>query len=133
MTDERPPPTERTDLADLVRDRMAANNISLRTLAAAAIDPEDPQAGPLWTRSTLANLLVGGRVKPPRVPELRALAAGIALPLRSVQDAAAAQFFGMDAVYSPDEEVRTMVHHIAKLSPEDRRKIQALIDEFRNS
>ena len=122
---------ERVDLADLVRARMAEERLSVRALAAACVDPKDPDVGPLWTRSTLGNLLAGERVKPPRLPELRALAAGLNLPLRRIQDAAAAQFFGMDSVYSDDETVRAIVPHLDGMSPEDIRKIQALIEAFR--
>ncbi|WP_406000743.1 XRE family transcriptional regulator [Streptomyces sp. NBC_00829] len=137
MTDEATPHAdsseERADLSHLVRERMAENRISLRALAAACIDPEDRDTGPLWTRGTLGNLLAGERVKPPRLPELRALAAGLRVPLRVIQDAAAAQFFGMDSVYSEDAQVRAMVHGFEDLSPEDRRKVLAIIETFRQS
>ncbi|TFE42471.1 XRE family transcriptional regulator [Streptomyces sp. ICN441] len=135
MVDETPPPTdsseERTDLADLVRDRTAELGISVRALAAACIDPKEPEAGPLWTRSTLGNLLAGERVKPPRIPELRALAEGLKVPLLRVQDAAAAQFFGMDSVYSRDRKVRATVPGFNDLSPEDQRKVVELVERFR--
>ncbi|MDI9885879.1 XRE family transcriptional regulator [Streptomyces sp. HNM0645] len=136
MTDRTTPPptsTERTDLADLVRDRMAELGIGLRPLAAASIDPENPAGGPLWTRPTLQNFLGDRkRIKAPGPAELRALAAALQLPLRDVQDAAAAQFFGMDALYSPDESVRAMVRNFEALGPEDRQKVIALMERFRN-
>ncbi|MFE0039464.1 XRE family transcriptional regulator [Streptomyces sp. NPDC059015] len=135
MTDKTTPPPiapERTDLADLVRDRMAELGIGLRPLAAASIDPENPAAGPLWTRPTIQKFLSGGKIKAPGPAELRALAAALQLPLRDVQDAAAAQYFGMDALYSSDGTVRAMVHDFEALSPEDRQKVIALMERFRN-
>ncbi|MFE3657306.1 XRE family transcriptional regulator [Streptomyces sp. NPDC059165] len=135
MADETTPPTdstrERTDLADLVRARMEELGIALRPLAAASIDPENPDAGPLWTHPTLANLINGARVKPPRLPELRALAAGLRLPLRDLQDAAAAEYFGIVAVYTDDRQARVLLRHFDQLSDADRAKIVKIAEDFR--
>lgn len=137
MTDETKPPTdsseERTDLADLVRARMAELGIGLRPLAAASIDPEAPGAGPLWTRGTLSNLLAGERVKAPRLPELRALAAGLTLPLRALQDAAGAQFLGIETVYAEDRQARALLRHFDQLSEADRAKVIAMVEAYRRA
>lgn len=137
MTDETTPPTDsssdRTDLLDLVRARMKDLGVSARALAIKIIDPEDPDAGPVWSRPTCANFLTGKPVKPPKLPELRALASALDLPLRDVQNAAAAQYFGMDAVYSPDGKGRALLHRIKNLSPEDQQKVQAFIDDLPDS
>lgn len=137
MTDETTPPTdsseERSDLADLVQARMAELGIGLRPLAAASIDPEDPSAGPLWTRGTLSNLMAGERVKAPRLPELRALAAGLRLPLRALQDAAGAQFFGIDTVYADDQQTRVLLRHFDQLGEDDRAKVIAIMEALRHT
>lgn len=137
MTGETKLPTdsseERTDLADLVRAQMAELGIGLRPLAAASIDPEDPASGPLWTRGTLSNLLAGERVKAPRLPELRALSAALRLPLRAVQDAAGAQFFGIDTVYAEDQQTRVLLQHFDQLSEADRAKVIAMVEAYRRA
>ncbi|NXY93478.1 XRE family transcriptional regulator [Streptomyces sp. BR123] len=132
MADETPRPADsratRTDLADLAQARMAELALSYRSLAASCVDPEEPQGGPLWTRGTLQNL-INGKIKAPGPAELRALAAGLDLPLRVVQDAAAAQYFDLDPVYGADQKVRAVVRHLADLSAEDLAKVEQLIRE----
>lgn len=127
MADET---TSRTDLADLVRRRREELQLPYRKFEQAAVDPEDPEAGPVWRRGTLQNLADGLPVKAPGAPQLRALAAALRLPLRAVQDAAAAQFFDMDILYDEDEEARLMAHRYREMSPEDQAKVRAILDAF---
>ncbi|MFJ6748300.1 XRE family transcriptional regulator [Streptomyces sp. NPDC091266] len=119
----------RTDLSDLVRKRRAQLRLSLRALAARCVDPEDPDAGPIWTHATIGNL-ESKTIKAPGVPELRALSVGLDLPLSLLQEAAGAQFFGIDTVWSADRETRTMVHDYWELDPDDRAKIRAIIESW---
>jgi len=109
---------ERTELSDLVRARMTENGQSIRTLADACIDPEDPDAGPLWKRSTIENLTKGRTIKAPTPEQLRALAAGLALPELAVQRAAAAQFFGMTEQWNDDHDTRVLIARIEELDKE---------------
>ncbi|OII66163.1 hypothetical protein BJP40_00900 [Streptomyces sp. CC53] len=138
-TGQTPSPKRRTDLEDLVRERLAELAISIRTLAARTIDtnaelqPEaERRTGPMWNRGTLQNLLNGVKAKAPTPAELRGLAAGLELPLRAVQDAAIGQWFERDVFYTSDATVRTIVHHAEELSEEGRRKVLEIIEEFRN-
>lgn len=121
MTDER------TDLSDLVRSRRAELRLGLRGLAERCIDPENPTAGSLWTRTTL-NTLETGKIKPPRLPELRALARGLDLPLGRIQDAAGAEFFGIETAWSASGEARSMVSRAERLTPEQREQLMRLLD-----
>lgn len=121
-------PQNRTDLSDLVRDRRAELALSLRKLADKCVDPEDPTAGPKWKFGVIDRLEKGQPVIPPQLPELRALAAGLQLPLALLQEAAAAQFFGMDTVWSEDRSARTLVHQFQAMTPEDQAKVRALIE-----
>lgn len=123
MTDER------TDLSDLVRGRRAELRLGLRGLAERCIDPENPAAGSLWTRTTL-NTLEIGKIKPPRLPELRALAQGLDLQLGKVQDAAGAQFFGIDTMWSASGEARAFVERADRMTPDQRAQLMRLIDAF---
>jgi hypothetical protein len=122
----------RTDLSDLVRDRKEELDRSYRELAEACVDPEGPDGGPLWKRTTLENLVKGAGVKAPSLPQLRALAAGFQLPLSLVQEAAGAQFLGIDTVWTTDGTVRALVHEFRDMDPEDQEKVMALMQSWRS-
>lgn len=123
--------TSRTDLSDLVDAQMKVLGYGSRTLAAACVDPKAPERGPLWTRGTLDHLRQGQRIKAPDLPQLRALAAGLGMPLGAVQEAAGSQFFGIDTVWSDDHGVRALIHGYRDMSPEDQEKVQSLIEANR--
>lgn len=109
---------ERTDLSDLVRTRMTETGHSLRSLAAACVDPQNPHDGPLWTRGTIENLTKGRVIKAPTEAQLRALQAGLDLPLSVLQRAAAAQFFGMTEHWNEDHDTRVLIARIEELDKE---------------
>jgi transcriptional regulator with XRE-family HTH domain len=117
----------RTDLSDLVRNRRAELGLSLRRLADRCIDPEDQQAGPLWKFQVINRLEKGLPIIPPQLPELRALAAGLDVPLGLVKEAAGSQFFGIDTVWSDDHSTRAMVHDYQAMGPEDQQKVRDLM------
>lgn len=121
----------RTDLSTLVRDRKDQLGKGYRELADACIDPEDPEAGPLWKRGTLENLAKAQGIKAPTFPQLRALAAGFQLPLGLVQEAAGSQFLGIDTVWSQDGRVRTLVHNFRDMDTDDQEKVIALTESWR--
>jgi hypothetical protein len=87
--------TKRTDLSDLVRDRMKQMGKGVRTIADATIDPENPGAGPQYKRGTLDNLINNRGVKPPTEAQLHGLEAALNVPLVALQRAASAQYFGL--------------------------------------
>lgn len=123
----------RTDLGDLVRNRRAELGLSLRSCAALCIDPETStqpfQYG--WIdklekhRSDIAT---------PELSWLRALAAGLSLPLRVVQEAAAAQFWRMtpssEPVWSASGEGRILVARMEQLSASDRQILADLAESL---
>lgn len=120
-----------TDLSDLLRARKEELGLSYRDLESACVDPDDPAAGSLWKRGTLENLVKSAGVKPPTFPQLRALAAGFQLPLGQIQEAAGAQFFGIDTVWAEDAEIRALVHDYRGMSDEDRKRVRALMQSWR--
>ncbi len=126
---------ERTDLSDLIRDRRDYLGLTYDDLATLCIDPEaadtNPATEPLWSRSTLHTLAQGRRVKAPNFAMIRALAAGLQVTLRTVQEAAGRQFFGIDTVWSPDGKVRALVRDFDELDAEDQAKILALMESRR--
>ncbi|WP_328439399.1 XRE family transcriptional regulator [Streptomyces sp. NBC_00444] len=126
---------ERTDLSDLVAARMEELELSYRRLEELCVDPEaDTQASEaesLWKRGTLENLAKQRRIKPPDFPMLRALAAGLDLPIGRVQEAAGAQFFGIDTVWSADGQARALVEGFREMDPEDQERVLALMHSRR--
>ncbi|MGW6910225.1 XRE family transcriptional regulator [Streptomyces sp. NPDC054940] len=131
MTEQ--PAYERTDLSDLVRDRKNHLGLSYHSLAALCIDPEakDEDSAPLWTSSTLENLVKQRKIKAPDFPMVRALAAALEVPLRDVQEAAGAQFLGIDTVWSPDGKVRALVDGFREMDEDDKAKVLALMEAWR--
>ncbi|MFI8535312.1 hypothetical protein ACIGMX_34345 [Streptomyces aquilus] len=128
--------TGRYDLSDLVHDRMAELGLSYRRLEELCVDPEaDPAdavtAEPLWKRGTLENLVKRRKIQPPDFPRLRALHAGLGVPLAQVQAAAGSQFLGIDTVWSPDGKVRALVPGYAEMDDEDQAKVHALMEAYR--
>lgn len=120
---------KRTDLSDLVVERMDELGVSFRGLEAECIDPEAPGNAPLWKRGTLENLAKGRPVKAPDIPQLRALAAGLQVHISVVQEAAGSQFLGIDTIWSQDKQARTFVRGFREMSPEDQALVLALIEE----
>jgi hypothetical protein len=125
--------TPRTHLSDLVRARMEELEYGARTLAAACIDPEGPAQGPLWSRGTLDNLRQGRRIKAPEFPQLRALAAGLQLPLGMVQEAAGSQFLGIDTVWTADGKMRALVIGFSEMDADDQEKVLRLMESRRKA
>ncbi len=119
--------TERTDLSDLVRNRMGELGLGLRTLADLTVDPEDPDAGPLYKRGTLDNLTKGHGVKAPTEGQLRALAAALQLPPVALQRAASAQFFGLISErWSERGALRLLVARAEELNEEELSELDEL-------
>lgn len=130
MTDEVT--TSRTDLSDLLRDRKVELDMSLRELVDACVDPERPDEGPQIRRTTLDLLLKADEgVKAPTIPMMRALAAGFRLPFGLVQEAAGAQWLGIDTVWTQDRKVRTLVHGFQEMDPQDQDRVMALMESWR--
>lgn len=119
---------DRTDLSDLVRTRMEENGQSFRTLADACIDPQDPDAGPQWKRTTLDTLTKGRIIKAPTEAQLRALAEGLNLPLLAIRRAAAAQFMGLVEHWNDDHDTRILIARIEELDKEGIAELSEIAD-----
>lgn len=128
MAEQDAPPTERRDqLAALIRDRRRELGISLVTFQERAVDPE---TGMQVKYGWVHRLETGEAVIPPRLPQLRALARAAEVPLGVVQDAAGAQFFGIDTVWAESGEARAFIQSAERLTPEQRAQIVRLIESF---
>lgn len=119
----------RERLADLVTDRRARLKLSLATLAEKCIDPDtgvnELKVG--WLHRLEKRL----PVTPPNAAELRALAKGLQLPLREVQDAAGEQFLGIVTVGLDDDgRIRALMNRAGSMSPEDLDRLLAIAETF---
>lgn len=117
---------ERTHLSDLVRTSMEKNGQSYRALAAASIDPEDPDAGLQWRRGTVESLAKGRRIKAPTEAQLRALATALDIPHQTVVRAAAAQWLGMTEHWNEDHDTRVLIARIEELDKEGVKEVDEL-------
>jgi hypothetical protein len=67
---------------------------------------------------------------PPTAARLRAMAAGLHMPLRVVQRAAAAQYLDYQSteLAGYDEETRIIVAHLAGMDPGERRRWRRMME-----
>lgn len=127
--EERTPQRDtRTDLSDLVLARKAALGVGYEKLAARCVDPETGVQS--VKGSWLHRLATYLPVQAPELPALRGLAAGLEVPLGRVQDAAGAQFFGIDVVWSASGDARALVERADRMTPEQREQLMRLLDTF---
>ncbi len=123
---ESPAPT-RTQLADLVRVRKREMGLSYERLAARAVDPD---TGEVVKPSWLHRLATDQPVIPPQLPQLRALAVALEVPIGRVQDAAGAQFFGIDTVWAASGDARALVERADRMTAGQRDQLMRLLDTF---
>lgn len=117
----------RTDLSDLVRTRRAERRLSLR--AVEELGGEDPETGKPWIRySWIDRLEKGLPVVAPTLDQLYAFTRALELPLGRLQDAAGAQFFGIDVVWSESSDARALVRRADRMTPEQLEQLRRLID-----
>lgn len=118
---------QRTDFFDLVRERRAELNISLRELEVRAVDPETGQQAKRPWISKVEN----GTAEAPSDIMLRALAQGLGLPLRVLAEAASIQFFGMEKfIWSEDRTTRVLAARIEQMSDEERRELADIAEIY---
>lgn len=114
-------------LADLVRAQRERLHLSYRSLAEACHDPEsDTGVSSGW----IHRLETGKPVVPPELAVLRALAAGLQLPLARVQQAAGAQFFGLTSDQRYSIEALALAERLMQLSAEQRDALIGFLDAF---
>ncbi|MCF2130182.1 XRE family transcriptional regulator [Strepomyces sp. STD 3.1] len=120
---------ERTDLSDLLNNRMAELGLSYRTAADATVDPRHPEAGPLYKRGTLENLLKNRVASAPSEAQCRALHAAFRVPLVAVQRAVAAQYQGYVAEHwDRSEKARVLIARIDEMGDGDIDRLNRLVD-----
>jgi transcriptional regulator with XRE-family HTH domain len=119
----------RTRLSDLVAERRARLKLSFATLAERCVDPSTGVQE--WKIGQLHRLERRQPVQPPTAEKLRALAAGLELPLREVQDAAGEQFLGViTTTLDTSGQVRLLMNRATSMSPEDLERLLAIAETF---
>ncbi|WP_093820502.1 helix-turn-helix domain-containing protein [Streptomyces sp. PpalLS-921] len=119
--------SETTEFADLIRERRAALGLSLSAFEKLAVDPK---TGTRVKSGWVYRLETGEPVIPPRLPQLKALREATGLPLYQLQDAAGAQFFGIERVWAESGEASALVRRTARLTEDQREQLLRLIDAF---
>ncbi|EGX60152.1 hypothetical protein SZN_09526 [Streptomyces zinciresistens K42] len=121
--------TGRSDLSDLLRNRMPELGLSYRTAADVTIDPRNPEAGPLYKRGTLENLLKNRIAGAPSEAQCRALSAAFQLPLTAVQRAVAAQYQGYIAEHwNGSEKARILIARIDEMDDDSLDRLTRLAE-----
>lgn len=120
---------QRTDFSDLVRDRRAELGISLRQLEERSIDPE--RTGVQAKFGWLSKVENRKPIDTPSLAQIRALSAGLELPLQVLQEAVAAQFLGMvGQVWSEDRSTRILAARIEEMDPVERQQLADIAESF---
>ena len=125
MAEHEAPPT-RTNLSDVVSARRKELRLSLRAVQDRTVDSETGQ--PLVRYGWLDRLEKNSTATPPTFEQLAALAMALEVPLGRLQDAAGAQFFGIDVVWSASREARALVERADKMTPAQREQLARLLD-----
>lgn len=119
---------KKADFFDLVRERRAELGRSLRDVEALAVDDV---SGVQAKRAWLSKVENGTATEAPSEELLRAVAKGLDLPARVVQEAASAQFFGLSGgVWSDDRTTRVLAARIEEMSAEDRRELADIAEIY---
>lgn len=118
-----------TRLSDLVVDRRAELRISLVTLAERCVDPETNVQE--WKSGRLHRLEHRLSIDLITPEQIRALAAGLDLPLREVQDAAGEQFHGVETTnLDASGKVKALTNRAWSMTPEDLDRLLAIAETF---
>ena len=115
----------RTQLRDIVVQRKEEIGLGYARLAARCIDPESGEQ--TIKSSWLHRLATGEAVEAPTYEMLRGMAAGLDVSVAELQDAASAQFFGSEPVFSESAEARAFLADADRLTPTQRAAIRALM------
>ncbi|MFJ1708547.1 hypothetical protein [Kitasatospora sp. NPDC088346] len=117
----------RDALTQMVRAALDRPGMSYQALAAVAIDPQTSEGvGATW----LHKLVKGNVARAPEARVLRALAAGLKLPLPEVQRAAAEQWlqYTSTELSGLPEDVRVILGHLEGMAPDDLSRARAVIE-----
>ncbi|MFJ2630932.1 hypothetical protein ACIO6U_03070 [Streptomyces sp. NPDC087422] len=115
---------DRDPLSRLVRE-VNDSGVSFQKMADQSQEAAEPLSKPYFQKLAANNVTT-----PPTEARLRAIAAGLAKPLRLVQRAAAEQYmdYRTTELAGYDEETRIIVAHLAGMDPAARRRWRRMIE-----
>jgi hypothetical protein len=115
----------RTQFRDVVVERKNALNLSYAKLAVRCIHPD---TGVQTVKdSWLHRVATGEPVQAPDFDMLLGMAAGLEVDVDVLQDAASAQFFGAQKVFTESAEAKAFLEDADRLTPTQREAVQALM------
>jgi len=112
------------ELRALMAERRQELGLGYQSLASVCVDTE---SGTTASSSWLHRLETGAPVVPPSAEVLAALAAGVGVELVRLQEAAAAQFFGLHLQWENTGEAAEFLAALAVLPDGQRRAILDLV------
>ncbi|MFD9863494.1 hypothetical protein [Streptomyces alboflavus] len=118
-----------TPFADLVREALRPKGMTFRKLAAGAVDPT---SGHAISSSTVWKVADGQPIRIER-KVVRAFAAGLGLPLRTVQLAVAEEYVGLvadDPLNASTADATVVVAHVPGLAAEDMPRVREVLAQF---
>jgi transcriptional regulator with XRE-family HTH domain len=102
---------------------------AMTELAERSVDP-DTREQP-FKFGWVSKLERGGSTDAPSAATLRALSVGLSLPVRVLQEAAAAQYLEMESfIWSSDRTTRVLAAHIEEMTDEERRQLADIAESF---
>ncbi|MET9138842.1 hypothetical protein [Streptomyces parvulus] len=117
--------SSRTQFRDIVAERKEALGLGYQRLAARCVDPESGEQ--VVKSSWLHRVVTGEPVEPPSYEMLRGMEAGLGVGIGVLQDAASAQFFGAERVFSESADAQAFLEDADRLTAQQREAIRALM------
>lgn len=123
--DDRKAAQQRTQFRDIVVERKDALGLSYVKLAARCLHPESGEQ--TVKHAWLHRVATGQPVEAPDYDMLLGMSEGLQVPIDVLQDAASAQFFGTQKVFSETAHGRAFLEDADRLTPAQREAIRALM------
>lgn len=116
---------ERTQFRDIVVERKRALGLSYVNLAAKCLHPDTQEQ--TVKHAWLHRVATGRTVEAPDYDMLLGMAEGLEVDIDVLQDAASAQFFGAQKIFSESADGRAFLEDADKLTPAQREAVRSLM------
>ncbi|MEV7140702.1 hypothetical protein [Streptomyces tauricus] len=117
--------TGRTQFRDIVVERKSALGLSYMNLAAKCLHPETGEQ--TVKHAWLHRVATGQPVEAPDYDMLLGMHVGLEVDIDVLQDAASAQFFGAQKIFSESADGRAFLEDADKLTPAQREAVRNLM------
>jgi hypothetical protein len=123
--EDRKAAAQRTQFRDIVVERKDALGLSYVKLAARCLHPETGEQ--TVKHAWLHRVATSQPVEAPDYDMLLGMSEGLQVPIDELQDAASAQFFGTQKIFSESVHGRAFLEDADRLTPTQREAIRALM------